>query len=143
MRLWNLTLERGGLDAELNEGSLSHGQRQLFCLARAILRARSRTKIHLATSGSSPDESRGGGILLLDEINASVDRETDAFMQKVIREEFTGYTVLCVAHRLEGVRAYDRVVVMERGEIVESGDPVELLGREGGRFRGLWEAGGR
>ena len=131
VRLWDLVVEQGGLDGELKEGSLSHGQKQLFCLARAVVRARVR----------SQRLPRTGGILLLDEVNSSVDKETDAFMQDVVKNEFKGYTVICVAHRLQSVRDYDRIVVMDKGEIVEIGEPGELLAREGGRFQELWRIG--
>lgn len=134
--LWEAIQGRGGLDAELKAESLSKGQKQLFCLARAVLRRRQmkdRAMEH-ATKGQ-------GGILLLDEFNASVDRETDKLMQDVIRREFADCTVVCIAHRLDAVLDYDRVVVMEGGEIVEVGNPRELSAAEGSKFREMWLVG--
>lgn len=111
----------GGLDADLADLHLSHGQKQLFCLARALLNP--------------------GRIVVLDEATSTVDEATDRVMQRVIRESFGGQTILSVAHRLEGILDYDRVVVLDGGEVVEEGDPFELL--EGGEetwFGRLWRA---
>lgn len=83
-----------------------------------------------------------GGLLLLDEVSSSVDVDTDRVMQEIIRREFEGYTVVMVSHRLEVVVGFfDRVVVMEGGEIVECGSPRELLEVEGSRFGELWAVG--
>ena len=135
--LWNAisTADQGGLglDAEFKEDMLSHGQRQLFCLARAILRK---------------DQGR---ILILDEATASLDLDTDANIQGIIESKFKEHTVVAVAHRLEGVvRGYDRVIVLDEGKIVEDGGPKELLRKEHSGvgqdrrarawFRELWEA---
>ena len=117
VRLWPVLLTRGGLDADLKEQPLSHGQQQLFCLARAML--------------------RNGRILILDEATSNVDGESDRLMQKIIREEFGKHTILTVAHRLETIMDADRVVVMDEGRIVEVGEPGELLKDEGSRFRRL------
>ena len=98
--------------------SLSHGQRQLFCLARAILRK--------------------SKIVVLDEVTSSVDRKTDALMQKVIREEFEGCTIVAVAHRLETILDFDRIAVLDRGRLVECDAPKKLLARESA-FKRLYE----
>lgn len=129
--LWDAISSRGGLDSELAPAALSQGQKQLFSLARAVYRART-------ARAAGDGGSGGGGVLLLDEFNSTMDAETDALMQAVIRREFAGYTVVCVAHRLDAVVAeYDRVVVMEGGRVVESGAPGELVRMAGGRFREL------
>ena len=73
-------------------------------------------------------------MLLLDEATSSVDTETDQVMQRVIREEFAGVTILTVAHRVETVMDADRVVVLEGGKVVEIGVPGELVAREGSGF---------
>jgi len=113
----------GGLDASLNPGKLlSHGQRQLFCLARAIVnRSRSR-------------------ILILDEATASMDMRTDETMQRIIRDEFKDFTVVAVAHRLQTVIDYDRILVLDQGRIVEDGAPQDLLADKYSRFRTLWDS---
>lgn len=122
--LWDVLTTAGGMTnihSEIDlETALSHGQRQLFCLARAIVRP-------------SP-------IVVLDEATASVDVETDAKVQQIIRRCFRGKTVIAIAHRLQTIMDFDVVVVMEQGRIVEQGNPQELLGREGGRFWKLWHA---
>ncbi|CAG4967832.1 unnamed protein product [Colias eurytheme] len=99
----------GGLNSRLGDGggNLSCGQRQLLCLARAVLAKRN--------------------ILVLDEATANVDTETDRQIQKTIRNKFANSTVLTIAHRLNTVMDYDRVLVMDKGRIVESGHPYELL----------------
>lgn len=127
--LWDAVAEAGGLSAEFDEARLSHGQRQLFSLARALLRRR--------TGGD-------GGIVLLDEATSSVDAATDALVQRVVREDFASHTVVSVAHRLETIVDFDRVVVLEKGCVAEVGCPRELLARAGGsRFRELWDASRR
>ncbi|KAF3128104.1 hypothetical protein TWF703_009706 [Orbilia oligospora] len=110
----------GGLNAEFDpEGSLSHGERQLFCLARAMLKK--------------------SNIVVLDEFTSSVDIETDNKMQKILRDHFAGKTVLTVAHRLNTIVDYDRVVVLDKGIILESGRPGDLLRQPGSAFKALYE----
>ncbi|KAK7487188.1 hypothetical protein BaRGS_00021540 [Batillaria attramentaria] len=90
------------------EGSnLSVGQRQLVCLARTLLR---RTKI-----------------LVLDEATAAVDMETDALIQNTIRSAFSTCTVITIAHRLNTIMDYDRIMVMDAGLVKEFASPEELL----------------
>lgn len=143
--LWTLVYQRGGLTEGMSADTLSQGQKQLFSLARAILRRRIRSRNYNADFGVTADEKGhevgGSGILLLDEVSSSVDQETDRAMQKIIREEFEGYTIVMVSHRLEMVLGFDTVVVMDKGCVVESGDPKVLAETEGGRFRELWMIG--
>ncbi|XP_017473670.1 PREDICTED: multidrug resistance-associated protein 1 isoform X3 [Rhagoletis zephyria] len=98
-----------GLNHEISEGgeNLSVGQRQLVCLARALLR---KTKV-----------------LVLDEATAAVDLETDDLIQKTIRSEFKDCTVLTIAHRLNTILDSDKVIVLNKGEITEFASPTELL----------------
>jgi ABC-type multidrug transport system fused ATPase/permease subunit len=93
--------------------------------------------IRLRSTTPFPQESDNqnrGGILLLDEVSSSVDRETEQIMQEIIRAEFRHYTVIAVSHRLEMIMDFDRVVVMDRGEVVEVGTPALLKGEAGSRF---------
>lgn len=120
--LWKILESRGGLDSNVNTNPLSHGQQQIFCLARAMLRIGK------------------GKILILDEATSSVDGDTDLLMQRLIREEFSDCTVLTVAHRLDTIMDSDRVLVLDAGRVVEMGPPQELLKNEGA-FWGL--RGGR
>jgi len=98
-----------GINHEVTEGgeNLSVGQRQLVCLARALLR---KTKV-----------------LVLDEATAAVDLETDDLIQKTIRTEFADCTVLVIAHRLNTILDSDKVIVLDRGTITEFAAPNDLL----------------
>ena len=73
---------------------------------------------------------------MLDEATSNVDAETDQLMQTLIREEFKGYTIITVAHRLDTILDADRIVVLDACRVVEVGTPKELLGRQS-RFREL------
>ncbi|KAI9002587.1 hypothetical protein DFJ74DRAFT_696267 [Hyaloraphidium curvatum] len=108
-----------------NGDNLSAGQRQLLCLARAMLR-RSR-------------------VVVMDEATASVDLATDDFIQQTIRtnERFKGRTVLTIAHRLNTVVDYDRIVVMGNGEVIEFGTPAELVQKPNGVLLGMINETGR
>ncbi|KAL0491571.1 ATP-binding cassette, subfamily C [Acrasis kona] len=97
--------------------NFSVGQRQLFCLARAILR---HTRV-----------------LVLDEATASVDVETDALIQQTIRQEFADRTVLTIAHRLNTIIDCDRIMVLEKGELAEFDTPKALLNKHDSMFYGL------
>jgi ABC-type multidrug transport system fused ATPase/permease subunit len=121
--------ESDPLEAPLKSSPFSHGQFQLFGLARALLlKARST-------------------ILILDEATSNVDAETDALMQRIIREEFSQHTILSIAHRLDTIRDADVIVVLDKGVVVEVGAPGELLAKEKGAeadgekawFRELWD----
>nr|XP_040143134.1 multidrug resistance-associated protein 1-like [Ictidomys tridecemlineatus] len=108
---------------EISEGgeNLSVGQRQLLCLARALLR---KTKI-----------------LILDEATASIDFETDNLVQNTIRKEFSDCTILTIAHRLHSIFDSDRVLVLDSGRIIEFGAPQNLIHQKGLFFRMTTEAG--
>ncbi|XP_012560528.2 multidrug resistance-associated protein 1 isoform X1 [Hydra vulgaris] len=113
----------GGLLHEILEGgeNLSVGQRQLVCLARAVLRK--------------------SKILVLDEATSSVDLETDAFIQEVIRKEFKSSTVLCIAHRLNTILDYDKIIVLSHGEIIEYDSPKILFQQQGEFYKMMKDAG--
>eukprot|EP00977_Amphora_coffeiformis_P028945 scaffold37996_cov191-Amphora_coffeaeformis.AAC.3 len=113
--LWDAIQELPlGCDSPVAEGgsNFSVGQRQLLCLARALL---ARNKI-----------------LVLDEATASVDRRTDELLQQALSETFSDGTILAVAHRLETVISYDFILVLGHGQVLEFGSPAELLRKEGG-----------
>uniref|UniRef100_A0A8C7JPC1 Multidrug resistance-associated protein 1 n=1 Tax=Oncorhynchus kisutch TaxID=8019 RepID=A0A8C7JPC1_ONCKI len=101
------------LNHECSEGgeNLSLGQRQLVCLARALLR---KTKI-----------------LVLDEATAAVDLETDNLIQSTIRTQFDDCTVLTIAHRLNTIMDYTRVLVLDKGEMAEFDSPSTLITKRG------------
>lgn len=105
--IWELFESSGGLDGRVNEDKLSHGQRQLFCLARAIVNP--------------------ARILIIDEATSSIDSDTDMLIQRVLRDRFQGRTVIAVAHKLDTVLDFDRVIILDKGRIVEVGNPQELL----------------
>jgi ABC-type multidrug transport system fused ATPase/permease subunit len=150
--LWQVVEDNGGLDASLSTNMLSHGQRQLFGLARAMLRRRLRSTAARSQTLDSNDYPNGlfekgsdvGGLLLLDEVGSSVDKDTERTMQALISQEFAGYTTIMISHRLDAVMDFDRVLVMDRGQIVESGRPRELVQQESSMFKNLWAiSGGR
>lgn len=97
--------------------NLSQGQKQLLCLARAIL---SRPRL-----------------LILDEATSAVDMATDTLIQRSIREEFANTTLLVVAHRLSTVADFDRILVMRDGKAEEFGSPRELIDKEEGTFKDM------
>ncbi len=130
--LWDSISARGGLDAPLKEGSLSRGQKQLFSLARAILRQRLRRR---ASQGSA---DQGSGLLLLDEFNTGLDASTESLMWEVIKTEFALCTIICVAHRLGAASDFDHVAVLSHGRIVEEGVPSVLLEDSESKFREIW-----
>ena len=109
----------GGLDHPVSEGggNLSVGERQLLCLARAVLRRSS--------------------LLLIDEATANVDLDTDNAIQTAIRTAFKRATVITIAHRLATIIDADLVVVMEKGAVAEAGRPHDLLQSGRGPFHAL------
>lgn len=99
----------GGLDAEVGEGggALSVGERQLVCLARAVLQK--------------------SAVLILDEATASTDAETDAQIQEMLRTTFRGRTTITIAHRVETLADYDRVLVLDAGRVKQFGTFEEVF----------------
>ncbi|HNU83631.1 MAG TPA: ATP-binding cassette domain-containing protein, partial [Thermoanaerobaculia bacterium] len=107
-----------GYDTRIGEGgmSLSGGQRQRLAIARALL--------------------KDAPVLILDEATSQLDMESEALVQKALANLVRGRTTLVIAHRLTTIQSADRIVVMERGEIVEEGSHQEMLAR-GGLYRRL------
>lgn len=99
--------------------NFSAGQRQLICIGRAILR--------------KPK------ILIMDEATASIDAETDNFIQRMIRTKFKPCTVLTIAHRLHTIIDSTKVLVLDGGHVAEYESPETLLSREDGMFKKLWD----
>ncbi|XP_054865638.1 ATP-binding cassette sub-family C member 10 isoform X2 [Amphiprion ocellaris] len=109
----------GGLDAEVGERgkSFSAGQKQLLCLARALLTQ--------------------AKVLCIDEATASVDHKTDKLLQQTIREKFQDKTVLTIAHRITTILDCDRVLVMQAGKVVEFDTPAALCQTDNSIFHRL------
>ena len=114
-----LALLEKGLDAPVGEagGNFSVGQRQLICLARAML--------------------RHSKLVVLDEATASIDNETDAILQSTIREVFADATVLTIAHRLHTIMDSTQVMVFDQGKLAEFAPPPVLLADEDSLFSKL------
>lgn len=81
-------------------------------------------------------------IIFLDEATSAVDNETDALVQRSIREEFCNSTLIVIAHRLLTVADFDRILVMADGRVVEYDEPRQLMKREDGEFRKMVEESG-
>ena len=110
------------LDEQVETGgeNLSAGERQLLCFARAVLFKRK--------------------IMVMDEPTASCDMETDAQLQKMVREEFAGTTIITIAHRLNTIIDYDQLVVLGKGMVLETGPPHVLLANPTGAFSQMVDA---
>jgi len=102
--LLNFKIEEAGKN-------LSVGQKQLICIARALIR--------------KPK------ILLMDEATSNIDQMTDKMIQKIIKEDFNNTTILTIAHRLKTIIEYDRILVLDKGKLVEQGTPIDLINQEG------------
>jgi ATP-binding cassette subfamily C (CFTR/MRP) protein 4 len=114
-----------GLNSKMSEGgsNFSVGQRQLVCLARAIL--------------------RNNKILVLDEATANIDPQTDALIQRTIRNKFSDCTVLTIAHRLHTVMDSDKILVMDAGTMKEYDHAYNLLQNTNGILYGMVEQTGK
>lgn len=118
-----LTLLPGGLDATVGERGrrLSGGERQRVAIARSLLKVLS-----------------GASILALDEATSHLDNETEAAVKRSLRKAAAGKNVIMIAHRLSTIRSADRILVLERGKVIEEGKHEELLAREG-LYASLWQ----
>lgn len=115
-----------GLDEKVSEGgeNLSHGQRQLLCIARALLRS--------------------NRILVIDEGTSSVDPGTDELIQRTFRliAKRTGCTIICVAHRISTILDFDRILCISGGHVQEFGTPAKLLSNKDSMFAALVDSFG-
>jgi ATP-binding cassette, subfamily C (CFTR/MRP), member 1 len=113
------------IEMKVSDGgsNFSLGQRQLLCMARALIR--------------KPK------ILLMDEATASIDEMTDHLIQDMIRYEFKNTTVITIAHRLNTIIQYDRIMVLDQGKIVEFDTPENLIKNEDSYFGLLIREGGK
>ncbi|KAI5206442.1 putative ABC transporter [Aureobasidium subglaciale] len=116
VRLLDLVNERGGLDADIDQQTLSQGQAQLLCLARALLRK--------------------SKLVVLDEATSSLDSETDTLIREVLHAEFADCTVISIAHRAATITEADMVIMMDAGRVSATGRPSELSDSNG-HFREL------
>ncbi|KAJ7116426.1 P-loop containing nucleoside triphosphate hydrolase protein [Mycena epipterygia] len=104
---------------EIDGANLSVGERSLLSLARALV--------------------KDSKVVILDEATASVDLETDHKIQRTIQTQFKDNTLLCIAHRLRTIISYDRILVLEAGNIAEFDTPMTLFNQPDSIFRGLCE----
>ncbi|KAI8092836.1 uncharacterized protein BX664DRAFT_357339 [Halteromyces radiatus] len=113
------------LDTVVAEGgkNFSQGQRQLIALARALVKK--------------------SALIVLDEATSSVDFETDRLIQNTIRTEFADSAILCVAHRLKTIIDYDRVLVLDQGQVKEFDTPYALMTNDGGIFQQMCQRSGQ
>ncbi|KAI8283986.1 ABC transporter atnG [Colletotrichum sp. SAR 10_98] len=118
VQLWGKVEERGGLDALIDDKFFSQGEAQLLVFARAMLRK--------------------GKVLILDEITSSLNDDSSHVIDEVLRSWFRDWTIIAIAHKLESIVDFDRVAVVDAGELVEYGRPKELLQRNSA-FKALYE----
>ncbi len=113
--------ERKGYEAHVGERGvkLSGGQRQRIAIARVLL--------------------KNAPILILDEATSALDSEVEAAIQENLYALMEGKTVIAVAHRLSTIAAMDRLVVMDKGRVVEEGSHKQLLAKKGGLYASLWK----
>lgn len=113
-------LQRNGLEFQISENgeNLSVGERQLLSIARSMLKK--------------------SKIVLIDEATANIDISTEETIHNLFDKELKNCTVLVIAHRLNTIINSDKIVVLEKGKIVEVGVPKNLLAEKGSQFREIW-----
>ena len=112
-------LKNNDLNSNITEDSLSVGEKQLICIARAIVRK--------------------SKIILLDEATASVDMITEEKIQIAIKSYLKDSTLIAIAHRIKTISNYDRIIVLDKGKVVEFDSPNKLLKNKNGFFYKLHE----
>ena len=107
------------LDSNIVQGgeNISAGQRQLLCMARALL--------------ENPK------VLIMDEATSNIDGKTDNKIQTMLKEAFKECTVLTIAHRIDTILWYDKVLVMDKGKVLEYDSPKVLSTKDGSEFKAL------
>ncbi|KAI5960575.1 uncharacterized protein KGF55_004468 [Candida pseudojiufengensis] len=117
--------KKRGLDAKIEDGgsNLSAGQKQLLCLARALLNEKTK-------------------ILVSDEASSNIDPETDKIIQQTIRSEFNDKTILTIAHRIDTIMDSDKILVLDHGKVAEFDTPQNLLKNKNSIFYSLSKEGG-
>ena len=120
VNLNSLVNGKEGLDLKVKSGgeNLSAGERQMVCIARALL--------------------KHSKIILIDEATSNIDMNSEEIFLKTVKEKFEDCTVLTIAHRLKTVINSDRIIVMGEGKIIEEGSPEGLLRNEDSVFAGMW-----
>lgn len=108
---------------ENNGDNLSLGQKQLICIGRALLEIPK--------------------VLLMDEATSNIDQNTDKLIQIIIKREFKDSTIITIAHRLNTIIEYDKILVLDKGKIVEADSPINLLNKEGSIFNLLVKQSGK
>jgi ATP-binding cassette subfamily C (CFTR/MRP) protein 1 len=146
--LWESVTTKGGLDAMMEDVHLSQGSKQLFNIARALLRKEQGRVLVMDEATSRyvspphplphPYHLSIPFIHILTPLPCSIDTETDIKIQSLITKEFCNHTVISVAHKLETIAGFDFVGVMDDGKLMEYGDPKVLLQTDGSRFGELW-----
>ena len=109
-------LKENGLNFVIKENgdNLSAGERQLICIARAMIRKNK--------------------IIIMDEITSNIDYDTEVLIQKAILTTLKDNTVITIAHRIKTILDYDRILVFDQGSIVEQGSPKDLIEQKGQFF---------
>ena len=110
-------MEEKGLDFEIKEygKNLSVGERQLICMVRAILRK--------------------SKIIVMDEATSNIDYNTEKLIQKTILKILRGSTIITIAHRINTILDYDRIFVLDKGELIEEGTPRQLIDKKGNFYQ--------
>eukprot|EP00828_Plagiopyla_frontata_P048252 TRINITY_DN9189_c0_g1_i2.p2 TRINITY_DN9189_c0_g1~~TRINITY_DN9189_c0_g1_i2.p2 ORF type:complete len:131 (+),score=17.01 TRINITY_DN9189_c0_g1_i2:148-540(+) len=111
-----------GLDTKISENgdNLSIGQKQLLCIARAILKK--------------------SKIIFIDEATANIDIKTEAVIQSALETVFKDCTVVTIAHRMNTIMSSDRILVMDNAQVIEDGKPAVLLQKQESFLKDLWMA---
>jgi ATP-binding cassette subfamily C (CFTR/MRP) protein 1 len=112
--------KKNGLKYKVSEGglNLSVGERQLICIARAIMRK--------------------SKIIIMDEATSSIDYKTESLIQKSLEKSLKDSTVITIAHRIKTIINYDRIIVLQSGELIEQGSPRQLINSKKGTFYELY-----